>query len=198
MALTTLPTFTKVKVWRESRCLDLWGDIKIKWDFKWMHKEKERFRRFKSCHFQLFSSGSAPISLLTQGPGLQCKWGHYLRRLIDCDKRPKKPAFLRHVLFVCLLFLLQKLLMKLPTWKVHENCISDPKMLKGTQFCLFSSEAGNDGPFWMRIYIQQDCNSSQKFSQQWNANEFQGKDLCSFFHSLHGETMCDRAHTLNI
>lgn len=58
---------------RQSRCLDLWDDIKIKWDFKWMHKEKKRFSQFKSCHFQLISSGSTPISLLTHGPRFRCK-----------------------------------------------------------------------------------------------------------------------------
>lgn len=40
--------------------------------------------------------------------------------------------------------------------------------------------------------------ASQKLSQQWNGNDFQGKDLCSFFCRLLGETTCDRAHTLNI
>lgn len=43
-----------------------------------------------------------------------------------------------------------------------------------------------------------EMDASQKLSQQWNVNDFQGKDLCSFFCRLLGETTCDRTHTLNI
>lgn len=53
-------------------------------------------------------------------------------------------------------------------------------------------------PVIERTRTSKKTDASQKVSQQRNGNDFQGKDLCSFFCRRLGEATCDRAHTLNI